>query len=264
MHLCITLHNHSGSSIPTALQELEKSKNPQHNPHPRTSARVLAYPVTFEAWTMIGLSSSPCMYWTRVDTDLKEQLDENAFADLFEQSRSTLRIVAAAECGFELADDIVQHSAIVALKHLHQFTPGTNFKAWASTIVRGVARNQRRSEQRRVNRRLKLIRNRSTKHDAMSESKPIARISPSTKGPEVHLPPEFDANLREALDTLSVQQRTCLLLRSLLDHTYTEIGEILDIPPATARSHVFRARANLLDIFHTTQSTEIEKGAAHD
>ncbi len=213
---------------------------------------------------MIGLSSSPRKYWTRVDIELKEQLDQTEFATLFEQSRGTLRIVAAAECGFDLADDIVQHSAIVALKHLHQFTPGTNFKAWASTIVRGVARNQRRSEQRRIKRRPKLIRNRSIKHDAMSETKPIAKITPSSQGPNVDLPPEFDANLRKALDTLSIQQRTCLLLRSLLDHSYTEIGEILDMPAATARSHVFRARANLLDILHETPTTQPEKGADHD
>ncbi len=206
------------------------------------------------------------MYRTRVDIDQKEQLDEARFSELFEQSRSTLRIVAAAECGFSLADDIVQHSAIVALKHLHEFTPGTNFKAWTSTIVRGVARNQRRSEKRRINRRPKLIQARSRTKDAVVDAKPIARITPSDQGPEVHLPPEFDTKLREALETLSVHQRTCLLLRSLLDHSYTEIGEILEMPAATARSHVFRARANLLDILHTPDQSETitKKGAKHD
>jgi RNA polymerase sigma-70 factor (ECF subfamily) len=206
------------------------------------------------------------MYWTRVDIDQKEHLDETQFSDLFEQSRSTLRIVAAAECGFSLADDIVQHSAIVALKHLHEFTPGTNFKAWASTIVRGVARNQRRSEKRRINRRPKIIRNRSQSTDTQIDPKPIAKITPSNQGPQVHLPPEFDTQLREALDTLSIQQRTCLLLRSLLDHSYTEIGEILEMPASTARSHVFRARANLLDILHQSTQSGMgnKKGAEHD
>jgi RNA polymerase sigma-70 factor (ECF subfamily) len=41
-------------------------------------------------------------------------------------------------------------------------------------------------------------------------------------------------------------QRECLLLRVVGEHTYEEIATILGIPTATARSHVYRARAHLL------------------
>lgn len=189
----------------------------------------------------------PIDYWSGVDTSQHEQLDPDAFAALFEKSRGTLRVVAAAECGFDFAEDIVQHSAIIALERLDQFTPGTNFTAWTSTIVRGVARNQRRSEQRH---RSKLLRftNMFPKSGPRKTSI-TASTSPSQRPvtPDYALPVEFDDRIRDALDTLSSTQRTCLLLRTLLEHSYSEIGEILDIPAATARSHVYRSRTALLD-----------------
>lgn len=182
-----------------------------------------------------------------MDTNECPQLDHDSFADLFERARGILRVVAASECGFDLADDIVQHAAIIALQRLDQFTPGTNFNAWTSAIVRGVARNQRRSEQRH---RSKIFRftsmfpkDSSQKSDRQSSSASTAK--PIT--PDFSLHEEFDDQLRAALDTLNTTQRTCFLLRTLLEHSYSEIGEILDIPSATARSHVYRSRTALLD-----------------
>ncbi len=198
----------------------------------------------------------PIEYRSRVDTDQREQLDPDTFAALFEESRGTLRVVAAAECGFDFAEDIVQHSAIIALQRLDQFTPGTNFTAWTSTIVRGVARNQRRSEQRH---RSKLLRFTSMFPKSGSRKAPIATSTPPSQRPvtpDYALPAEFDDRIRDALDTLPSTQRTCLLLRTLLEHSYSEIGEILDIPAATARSHVYRSRTALLDQLDHPSSSE--------
>ncbi|MBO6512639.1 MAG: RNA polymerase sigma factor [Phycisphaerales bacterium] len=191
-----------------------------------------------------------------MQTPASEKLDPEAFATMYEQSRSTLRIVAAGECGFDLADDIVQHGAIVALQRLDQFTPGTNFLAWTSTIVRGVARNQRRSEQRH---RSKILRLSSLFPKSGQRNQQITQNTEQTQrpiSPDLKLPDGFDDRIRDALDTLTAPQRTCLLMRTLLDHSYSEIGEILEMPAATVRSHVYRSRSALLDLLEEPQTTE--------
>ena len=203
--------------------------------------------------------------WTRLDNAESAQLDPDAFAALFEEVRGTLRLVAASECGFDHADDIVQHSAIIALSKLDSFTPGTNFSAWTATIVRGVARNHRRSEQRRQTRTRKLFfrtpkqtSNQSTaipNTDGRSDAHPGA----SPIGPDFNAPFPLDQSLREALAVLNPNQRACLLLRSVLEHSYSEIGAILGIPEATARSHVYRSRSILLDILKENPSTNTER-----
>ena len=77
---------------------------------------------------------------------LKQQLDPETFATLFEHARPSLRVIAGAECGFAHADDAVQQGAITAMKRIKTFTPGTDFNAWAAAIVRNTAKNTRRGE----------------------------------------------------------------------------------------------------------------------
>lgn len=47
------------------------------------------------------------------------------------------------------ADDILQECKVTMWKKFAQFTPGTNFRAWARTIALHQILNYRRSEQRR-------------------------------------------------------------------------------------------------------------------
>lgn len=205
----------------------------------------------------------------QVKIDLAHQLDQsptldlNEFAELYEQSRPTLRIVAAAECSFDLADDIVSQASIIAMNQLGNFTPGTNFTAWTAAIVRGVARNQRRSEQRHLNRITKLFNSTGQNKKSQTTTQEHTQLQSTPDGPSIHLPPEFDPKLRDALNELSAPQRTCLLLKTILEHSYNEIAEILSIPSATARSHVYRARTILLNKLQSDFNPSTT-GADHD
>lgn len=184
--------------------------------------------------------------WRRVEAVQSVQLDPDSFARHFETARPALRVVAGSECGFEHADDVVQHAAVIALEQLNKFTPGTNFTAWTATIVRGVARNQRRSVQRRATHQPGLALFFRQKDKQLAKTAQPTRIRPADATPEVEVPNEFDTKLKDALSALSPEQRTCLLLKTLLEHSYSEIGHILSIPPTTARSHVYRARLQLM------------------
>src|SRR5215469_16857630 len=47
-----------------------------------------------------------------------------------------------------LADDLVQETVLRAISHAHQFQPGTNMKAWLTTILRNSYFNEKRSQRR--------------------------------------------------------------------------------------------------------------------
>ena len=152
---------------------------------------------------------------------------------MFDEATPALRLVAAAEVGRLHADDAVQQAAITALDALHRFERGTDFRAWMAAMTRNAARNLRRGEKART-RRERTVRLIPRRH-----SKPAPGNTPP-------LPEQLPRPLAEALADLTPVQRECLLLRIVGEHTYDEIAAILAVPTATARSHVFRARAHML------------------
>ncbi len=155
------------------------------------------------------------------------------FESAFTSSYSSLVVLAAASAGRSDAEDVVSEAAVVALKKLDSFEAGSNFGAWMATIVRYVASNTTRGERRRRQRirRFALLRPGMTR----------AGASPPTGDGR-----EFSREIQPMLDQLSPAQRECLLLRVALSHSYEEIASITGISPATARSHVLRARRRVM------------------
>jgi RNA polymerase sigma-70 factor (ECF subfamily) len=58
-------------------------------------------------------------------------------------------------------------------------------------------------------------------------------------------PEHFDDRLLAALQSIGEVARACLLLRTIEGLDYKEIARVLDIPPGTAMSHVYRTRQTL-------------------
>ncbi|MDX9912688.1 MAG: RNA polymerase sigma factor [Phycisphaerales bacterium] len=156
-------------------------------------------------------------------------LDATEFARLIEDHYADLEVIAAAHAGRSAAQDVLHDASIVAMRVLHEFTPGTSFRAWMAAIIRNVASNEQRKQRRH---RWRLER--------LWQSAPSPEPPPS-RGPSV---PELDA----ALARLSDDQRCCILLKVVLARSYAEIAECLGIPEPTARSHVFRARKRMLEL----------------
>lgn len=174
------------------------------------------------------------------------RLDRDSFAQLYRDAYAGFRVVAAVEAGADHADDVVQQAAVVALERLDRFRPGTSFRAWMCAIIRGVARNHRRGEHRR-RRRHRMVADRSHPEEVRDQAVRVT-IPSDDATPEVEFHAAFDEDLRNALDRLGPQQRACMVLKSVLGYSYREIGAMLDLPEATARSHVFRARRRLLTL----------------
>lgn len=180
-------------------------------------------------------ASTPAPYAAAV------RLAPDQFAALFDQSFRTLWLVAIAITrDSALAEDVVQDAAIVALGKLDQFDPATNFTAWMSQLVRYVALNMKRKERIRRVTPLDAAGARLESRESASPSAPgmELRAASAIDVDQTH----FDDAIVAGLSSLSEIARTCLLLRTIGDHPYSEIAQILAIPEGTAMSHVHRSR----------------------
>lgn len=102
---------------------------------------------------------------------------------------------------------------------------GTNFRAWAMTIVTNLYRNGGRRE-----RRFPSV--------DLDEASDIAAI------PAIGDPLER-ARLQRALDRLSADFRATLMLVVVEGHSYAEVAEIMHVPVGTVMSRLSRARTEL-------------------
>lgn len=186
----------------------------------------------------------------------RSALTPSAFAAMYEECWRPLWGLAVALLGDRaLAEDVLQDAAVIGLGKLADFTPGTSFIAWMGQIVRYVALNQRR---RRARRRTSaadpamLDETRDGAAEARAGGGPGAgRGAPSavgavtSRGTVAEGQAAFDDAVVAALDALPETARACLLLRTVSELPYREIGRLLDIPEGTAMSHVHRARVSM-------------------
>ena len=170
-----------------------------------------------------------------------ESLSPAQFAAKFQEVYKRLWLLAAAILSDRhMAEDVVQDAGIVALGQLDKFKAGTNFLAWMSQIVRLQAFNRSRKRTRRKTSSVDPV-----TLDAQPQNSVASDLDPSRAG---ELPPEqtfFDDEVVSALGELRDVARACLLLRTLHQLSYADIGAMLDIAEGTAMSHVHRSKAAL-------------------
>lgn len=137
------------------------------------------------------------------------------------------------------AEDLVQDTIERAIKAIDQYRQGTNAKAWLFKIMRNHFINGYRKRARRPN---------------MVDYEDVAAVIPDQESQNI--PSLMDWNdeslqdmvgdeLSAAMNRLSDDFRTVIILSDLQDFKYEEIAEILGVPIGTVRSRLFRAR-NLL------------------
>ncbi len=144
----------------------------------------------------------------------------------------------------EDASDLVQETYARALKARHQYTPGTNSRAWLFAILRNVFFNQKRAAAR------KPTVNAGEWIDDL-EDKETFEIMKSQFNPEKKfLDDLMDLEIKNAINLLPVSFRTAVILCDVQGFSYTEIGEMLDIPIGTVRSRIHRGRAILRHLLH--------------
>jgi RNA polymerase sigma-70 factor (ECF subfamily) len=136
------------------------------------------------------------------------------------------------------ADDLVQDTLLKALANFHQFSPGTNLRAWLFTILRNTYYTSIRRTRREV-----------TDADPHSFDQPVS-------GPDQ----EWFATVRRlqsALTTLNAEQQEALLLVAAAGLTYEEAAVVCNCAVGTIKSRVNRARARLLEALGVTSADDV-------
>jgi RNA polymerase sigma factor (sigma-70 family) len=150
------------------------------------------------------------------------QLIEPLIPALRRYARSFLKDTAAA-------DDLVQDTLLRAISHWRQRRSDGDARSWLFTILHNLAINQLRQTARRGD-MLPL--------DDADESD-VSAPSTQEDGLRQH-------DILAAVNRLSDDQRSVLLLVSVEDLSYAEAARVLDVPIGTVMSRLARARARLL------------------
>ncbi len=131
------------------------------------------------------------------------------------------------------AEDLAQEAMLRAWKSRHRFDGRARAKTWIFTI----ARNHWRDRLRRAKVRPKV--------ESMAYDLPTTDTSASP--PAAVGRGELAAAIGLAVAKLPPDQREALSLRESEGLTFTEIGRMLDVPAATAKSRVRYALLKLAD-----------------
>lgn len=126
------------------------------------------------------------------------------------------------------ADDLLQETLLRALSNIHQFSPGTNLKAWLFAIVRNTFYSNYRKTRREVTSALE--------QPSGSVSEPAQEWSLKVKA--VH----------DALERLPADQREALILIGGAGLSYEEAASVCGCALGTIKSRVSRGRVRLLEL----------------
>ena len=168
-----------------------------------------------------------------------------AFGELVRQYQNRLfnsiyRIVDNAED----AADVVQDAFLNAYQSLYSFKGDSEFFTWLYRIAFNLAITLKRKK--------KAILSFEWAGDDKSGLDPKDESEFSQPGDLLERQEE-DANLQAALQKLSPEHRSVIVLKDIEGQKYEEIAEILDVPIGTIRSRLHRARVELKEILSSTE-----------
>jgi RNA polymerase sigma-70 factor (ECF subfamily) len=126
------------------------------------------------------------------------------------------------------AEDLVQETMVQALQSFHRFQPGTNCRAWLTTILQHVRSSRQRSRMRSP-----LV---EDPDDRIGQAAPF--VPPIPQG-------LTDEEILAALARIPPHFQEVILLCDVEEFTYKEIAEALSIPLGTVMSRLHRGRAQL-------------------
>lgn len=147
-------------------------------------------------------------------------------------------------CGhLEDARDLTQEAFLKAFEGLSNFRQQSGFYTWIFRVAVNLSLTQRRNAHRR---RTVSLDTGSTATGAQADEL-VKRVQDESDNDPTRGPgdAELHAAVARALQELHDEQRAVIVLRDIEGFDYQEIAAILQVPPGTVKSRLFRARIAL-------------------
>lgn len=148
----------------------------------------------------------------------------------------------------DIAEDITQDAFVRILTNLHRFDPRFRFSTWLFTIAK------------------RLYVNAMQKHRPVYDSDIVggwnggAEVDdPAVKAEEKTLAQHC---LTEALEGLTDEQRTIIILFHQQEWPISQIAQYMDMPEGTIKSHLHRGRKKMRRIYEESEATSNERSEA--
>lgn len=170
--------------------------------------------------------------------------DRHAFAELVRRNQerlfaSMMQVTGSAE----EAEEVTQEAFIRAFIKLDTFQRNSQFFTWLYRIAFNNALTRRRKRSARVS------------LDQMHDENGVEFGAATAAVDEGMLRDERVALVRRAIDSLTEEHRSILVLREMDELSYEAIAEILEISIGTVRSRLNRARRQLKRAIETIEKT---------
>jgi RNA polymerase sigma-70 factor (ECF subfamily) len=198
------------------------------------------------------------------DTQLVERCrrgDRQAFRALVERyQRKVYSLALGIIRDPDEARDISQEAFLKVFRHLDTFQGTASFYTWVYRITVNLCIDLRRKAGRNQGARMEF--DERIEHDEVGS--PADQLSPRRLGFDpmraLHNS-ELRKHILSALDHLSDQHRTVLMLREVDGLSYKEIADVMETPEGTVMSRLFHARRQMQELLREYVDLENKEAA---
>lgn len=147
---------------------------------------------------------------------------------------------------YDATSDITQDTFITAFRAIKTYRGGASFRAWLLRIGTNLTHDHWRRLQRRPTSSLDELEE-EEHHYTIDRLQALVSVKQSENPEEYILTRELQDLLQQGLESLTLEQRTALILCDVQGLAYEEVAQVTQTTLGTVRSRISRGRSRLRD-----------------